>query len=417
MKRRYTLAILAVFFCISGFSQSPSGSLTPGTTSNPTDPDRIKALELYAQNRMPEAVPLLVSVIERYPTDVVAHEKLGVALISKSDVDTDPEQAKADLIRAREELLKAQGLGDNSDLLHTLLEILPEHGERAAFSAKAGADSAMHRGEAAFGQGKFDDALREYAVAYELDPTLYLAALDMGDVYFRLRQIDKSGEWFTRAIEINPNGEAAYRYWGDALLQQGNLKEARSKYIEGIAAFPYSNHSWVGIRNWLAFTHLSFNQLNFPIPSSVTQNSTGGVNITLDPSTLAKDDGGSAWMMYGMERALWRQEKFAKEFPGEKTYRHSLKEEVESLSMAATSYAGQKKDGRVKHSAQELDLLSHLQADDLLDPYVLLVRPDKDIAQDFAAYQQAHRDKLIVFLDKYLVPQAPESGSALTKVK
>lgn len=417
MKLTYIFTLLTLFICASGFSQDPPQSLAPAANSNPTDPDRMKGLELYAQHRMPEVVPLLVSVIERYPNDVIAHERLGVALIGKSDADTDPEQAKADLIRAREELLQARALGDNSDLLNTLLEIVPEHGERAPFSAKAGADAAMHRGEAAFGQGKFDDALREYEVAYELDPTLYLAALDLGDVYFRLKQIDKCGEWFTRAIEINPNGEAAYRYWGDALLQGGSLKEARLKYIQGIAAFPYSNHSWAGIRNWLAFTHLSFHQMNFAIPSSVTQNSTGGVNIVLDPSTMASDDGSSAWMMYGMERALWRQEKFAKEFPGEKVYRHSLKEEVESLSMVVTGYSEQRKNGRSKHPSQVLELLSRLQADDMLEPYVLLVKPDKEIVQDFVGYQQAHRDRLIEFLDKYLVPPAPESSPTLTKIK
>jgi tetratricopeptide (TPR) repeat protein len=234
---------------------------------------------------------------------------------------------------------------------------------------------------------------------------------------FTWQQADKSGEWFSRAIEINPNAETAYRYWGDALLQQGNIVEARSKYIQGIVAFPYSNASWTGIRNWLQFTHLSFNPMNFSIPSSVSKNPGGGMNITLDPSTLGKDDGSSAWLMYGMERALWRQEKFAKEFPAEKTYRHSLKEEVDSLSLAATGYAEQKKSGGVKHPTAALELLARLQADGMIEPYVLLVRPDKEISEDFPSYQAAHRDKLFAFLDKYLVPQAPDSSQVLTKTK
>jgi hypothetical protein len=35
------------------------------------------------------------------------------------------------------------------------------------------------------------------------------------------------------------------------------------------------------------------------------------------------------------------------------------------------------------------------------------VRPDNDIVRDYAAYQAAHRDKLIQFVDKYVVPPAP----------
>ena len=411
-------AVIALFLTVSpAFSQIQLSAASSAPTSNPTDPDRIKALEFYQQHRMSEAVPLLVSVVSRYPNDVVAHERLGVALIGKSDADIDPAQAKADLVEARAQLLKAQSLGDNSQLLRTLLEMVPDNGEHAAFSDKSSVDAAMRRGEAAFAQGKFDDALREYATAYELDPTLYVAALDTGDIYFLLKQTSKAGGWFSRAIEINPNQETAYRYWGDALLQAGNYNEARSKYIQGLAAFPYSTASWSGIKNWLAVNHLSFNPVNIPIPASVTPSGKGGINISLDPSTLGKDDGSSAWIMYGAKRALWRQEKFAKEFPGEKEYRHSLKEEVDALSLTVTGYNEQKKSGKVKQPAQGLELLSRLQADNLLEPYVLIVKTDKDIARDFPVYQSAHRDSLITFIDKYLVPPAPESSPNLTNIK
>ena len=43
----------------------------------------------------------------------------------------------------------------------------------------------------------------------------------------------------------------------------------------------------------------------------------------------------------------------------------------------------------------------------LLEPYVLLVRPDEGIAQDYMAYQAANRDKLIQFVDKYVLPPMP----------
>jgi tetratricopeptide (TPR) repeat protein len=176
MTLRCSVGLLVLCIPLSGFSQDRRVQQASSASTNPTDPDRIKAMDLYAQHRLPEVVPLLVSVLERYPGDVVAHERLGVSLISKADVDADPEQAKADLIRARQELLKARSLGDNSDLLNTLLEIVPENGERATFSPRAAVDAAMHRGEGAFAQGKFEDALREYAAAYELDPKLYMAA-------------------------------------------------------------------------------------------------------------------------------------------------------------------------------------------------------------------------------------------------
>ena len=52
-------------------------------------------------------------------------------------------------------------------------------------------------------------------------------------------------------------------------------------------------------------------------------------------------------------------------------------------------------------------LLSQFKAEGMLEPYVLLIKPDKEIAQDYSAYRAAHRQKLIEFVDKYVVPPAP----------
>jgi len=51
--------------------------------------------------------------------------------------------------------------------------------------------------------------------------------------------------------------------------------------------------------------------------------------------------------------------------------------------------------------------LSQLRADGLIESYVLLIKPDAEIARDYGAYQAAHRDKLVQLLDRYVVPPAP----------
>jgi hypothetical protein len=45
--------------------------------------------------------------------------------------------------------------------------------------------------------------------------------------------------------------------------------------------------------------------------------------------------------------------------------------------------------------------------DEMLAPFVLLTHADEGIAEDYNAYREAQRDKLIAFLDRYLVPPAP----------
>src|SRR4030095_11749704 len=105
-------------------------------------------------------------------------------------------------------------------------------------------DRAMEEGEAAFTRGDFDAAITAYSRAYKLDPKLYEAALFIGDIYFRKKDASRAGEWFTRAISIDPNRETAYRYWGNALMAAERTDEARDKYIEAVIAAPYSRMTW-----------------------------------------------------------------------------------------------------------------------------------------------------------------------------
>ncbi|HLJ26287.1 MAG TPA: tetratricopeptide repeat protein [Candidatus Angelobacter sp.] len=371
------------------------------------DPERTQAFELYRQNKMPEAAALLEKVSAKYPNDAAAHEALGVSLLNRASTQTDPENKKADRLRARAELLRARELGDNSDLSKVMLAGIPEDGSELPFSANQQVQATMDRGEAFFAKGDFDQAIREYTHALELDPKLYRAALYVGDMYFRQKQMDQAAAWFAKASQIDPGQESAYRYWGDSLLLQGKMKEARAKYIEGVVANPYEQTSWNGLNNWVHSNHLNYKQVSIQLPKAPTVNSAGGTNITIDPSTLGKKDGGEAWMIYSMERALWHGEKFSKEFPQEKSYRHTLKEEASALGLTATVFAENQKRNKIKDPSPSLVLLSQLKTDGMIEPYVLLVIPDAGIMQDYPGYREANRQKLIAFVDKYIVPATP----------
>jgi tetratricopeptide (TPR) repeat protein len=399
-------AALAFILCLAGTAMAQQ--------SNPDDPERKQALALYDQHKMSEAVPLLEKVVARFPDDLVAHEHLGVALASRATTWTEPDKRKADRLAARRVLLRAKELGDDSPLCNVMLKGIPEDGSETPFSARAEVDAAMKRGEAAFANGDLETALKEYRLAFDLDPKLYVAALDIGDSYFRMKQTDKAGEWFARAIEIEPNRETAYRYWGDALMADSRMKEARVKFMEGVVAWPYQQIAWDGLNQWVKRNQLVYKDVKINLPKAPTADAKGGINITIDAGGL-ETSGGAAWMMYSMERGLWRSEKFAKQFPQEKTYRHSLQEEVDALSLTASMYQetvhGESKDKKKKAKPAapdpQLELLVRLKTAGMLEPFVLLLHPDQEIARDYEGYQAAHRDKLLEFLDRYLVPEVP----------
>src|SRR5262249_29636878 len=142
----------------------------------------------------------------------------------------DGQARRAQLERARQVLIRSQEMGDDSNLTQVTLEALSSSDNtQIPFSAIKEAEAAIREGEQAFVRGDLDGALASYEKALKLDPKLYEAPLYAGDMYFkkghsttdpktRDELLEKSGEWFAKAIAINPDRETAYRYWGDALM-------------------------------------------------------------------------------------------------------------------------------------------------------------------------------------------------------
>jgi tetratricopeptide (TPR) repeat protein len=404
--------LIAGFSSFSVKARAQAGSSSQEQSSGQAediDLLRQRALKLYDENNFVDALPLFEKVAAAKPDDTVIQERLGFCLMAESAGMRDDAQRRQVRVRARSTLLHAKELGDNSDLLRVILESLPSDGSSTPFSARKDVDDAMRQGEDAFVKGDFQKALASYRLALVLDPNEYEAALFTGDVYFKQKLMDKAGDWFAMAIQIGPQRETAYRYWGDALLGEGKTDEARSRYIDAVMAEPYTQRSWGGLHNWSATTHVELSHPRIDIPASVgTGKKPGDVNITMDPDSLKNQDTSAIWLAYSMERALWRGEKFAKEYPSEKTYRHSLKEEGDAMH-AAAEVAREGSNKQFKNAVKDPSVANLLKLDDqgLLEPYILFARADQGIAQDYDEYRKAHQDKLRQYLEEY-VAQLPK---------
>lgn len=268
--------------------------------------------------------------------------------------------------------------------------------QRTAFSKNQEADALMRQGETHFAAQEWEKAKEAYEKAFKLDPTIYEAPLFIGDVYFQRREMDKAGEWYAKAIAIDPNRETAYRYWSDAYLRIGKMVESRDKAVDAIIAEPYNRMSYRGLMQWAQKNSVRLAHPKIEIPADISSSKPGEVNITIDPRMLGgKDDGSSAWLLYSLTRANWRGEKFAKAYPKEKAYRHTLAEEMEALRMVVSSV---KADKKIKTLEESLANLVKLSDAGLLEAYILLARADDGIAQDYEEYRKVNRDKLRKYL-------------------
>lgn len=395
--KRFALISVVAFVALATF--------TTITAQAQDSAERQRAIDLYESQNMVAALPLLEKVALVYPNDRVVLSRLGFALYANSLDQKDPAMRQKMRDRARAVLQKSQSLGDDSNLTQMVLDGLSApDASQVPFSNIKTAETAIREGEAAFMRGDMDKAIAAYKRALDADPNLYDAALYAGDAefkkgynstdpQFRNDHFNAAGVWFAKAIAINPNRETAYRYWGDALNAQGKSNEACEKFVEAIVAEPYSRNPYVGLQQWAQAHKVPVGHPRIVPPNSTTtQGQTTTLNI--DPRTLNSNDGSSNWLMYNLTRMSWQKDEFFKNYPNEKEYRHSLKEEAAALRVVAEAASKDLKTGKVKALEASLDSLVQLHDAGLIEAFVLFARPDQGIARDYNAYRAANRDKL-----------------------
>ena len=370
------------------------------------DPERTRAFQLYQEAKYAEALPLFEKLAAKYSEDRDVLKTYGFLMIGQGAYLKEADARREARRVGRELLLKAQKLGAEDALLRSMLEsIPPDGGDDAKLSTKKEAEDAMREGEAAFAKKDFSRAIELYQLALLLDPKLYEAALFTGDVYYATAEQKKAGEWFARAAATDPDRETAYRYWGDSLMKQGHVTEAGDKFVEAYLAAPYDRLTRSAFLSWGEKVHIELNHPAVEIPTNVTSQQQGQVMINIDPNSLKKNDksgAGSAWFLYGLIRGGWGSANFAKQYPNEKNYRHSLKEEADALRAAIKAYEEQQKKAKSTPDSS-LEILTKLDKEGFLESFILLALPDEGIAQDYPEYRRTNLETLRRYVKQYVL--------------
>ena len=375
------------------------------TEENANDLKR-RVAALLKENNYIEALPILEKITTLQPNDGETHFYLGFALLGQAVNTKDDAARKALRVRSRNAFIKAKTLEFSEPRLDALIKSLPEDGsDSPGFSSDAKANALMKEGEALFSQGKKDEALKKYQEALELDPKLYHAALFSGDIFLQKQDYAQAETWYQKAIAIDPNKETAYRYSATPLMRQRKYDAARDRYIEAFITEPFNRFAQAGLIQWGEATGTTLAHPKIDVPTNLTVDEKGDTKINLDASVLlgGKNDGSFAWIAYGGARSSWRKEKFAKTFPNEKTYRHSLAEEADALRLVLSVA---KTDKTVKSLSPSLAKLKKLDEEGLLEAYILIARPDDGIAEDYPTFLQQNREKLRRYVLEYVVKGA-----------
>ncbi|MFN6963708.1 MAG: tetratricopeptide repeat protein [Pyrinomonadaceae bacterium] len=366
-----------------------------------------KGLALFQQQQFSEAVPYLETALKGYPNEPKLHFIYGFSLLGKSKQVDDIAQAKQLAEKALEAFRQAKKLGLNDPTNETLIRMLSGSDSGAAapgagvgngsgptYSKDPQAEKAMMEAESFFARSQCDEAVKSYEKALSLDPRIYEAATGAGDCYVQKSDWENAEKWYQRAIAIDPTRETAYRYSATPLMKQKKYDLARDRYVEAYITEPYNQMSSRGIGQWAQITGAKLGHPEIDIPE-LSFDAAG--KATPKKALAAADPAAAPWLAYIATREAWRREKFAKTFPKDAKYRHTLAEELEALRSAVKAAAA------AKSPNKQFDTLARLDTEGLLEAYILLAQPDQDIADGHAEYLKNNRPKLRMYVLNYAI--------------
>ena len=179
-------------------------------------------------------------------------------------------------------------------------------------------------------------------------------------------------------------------------MKQKKFDEARDRYIEAYVIDPYNKLAVSGISQWGETTRTPLAHPKIDVPQ-ITIGADGKAETSINMGKM--DDGSLAWGSYVSTREEWRNQKFAKQFPNAPNYRHTLMEEADALRSVVAAARAMKP----KVLNEQIATLAKMDDDGVLEAYILLAIPDRGIAADHRSYLRAHRDKLKLYVVKYVV--------------
>jgi hypothetical protein len=389
--------IAGVFVCLALFG------VTAGPASG-QDGEAARANELFNASKRLDALPLYEELAKAHPDQSLYFSRLADCLAAKAAQLSDPAEVKAALTRERDAAKRAVELGDTTEYIRMMANIDPNQPLFGGINSPGKA--LLAEAEKAYGAGDFPAALAKYTAAAEADPKLYEAALYAGDTAYAQKDLKTAAQWFARAIAIDRDRETAHRYWGDAILKYGNdPMDAREKFIDAVVAEPYNRLAWQGIRQWAQIEKavLLAPKIDRPSAPAVDPKKPKNITINIDPEATddKKHPGASAWLIYSMARANYRNDQFKKDHPDEKEYRHSLQEEKYALGLVVATV----KERKIKPEDLDESLrnLVELSEAGMIACGTLISGADQGIAQDYDAYRKTHRQLLHDYLDRFVV--------------
>jgi tetratricopeptide (TPR) repeat protein len=222
---------------------------SPGWTRHPPDDAYWRGIAKYIQGKWPESIREFTRLLRRNSDRWSAHYWRALSHVQLGNLDsaTGDLQTMLDSIGRYEETHTLHGTLGAADLYYTLglvrLRARDHAGAKAALEQTFVRDLAYYMGHFHYGflllqEGDTTGAIREYALATEVNPNDEVLRFNYGTVLLQVGRADSAAAQFAAAVRVNPDYAPPYFNGALALERAGHVVEARSWYEDFISRAP-----------------------------------------------------------------------------------------------------------------------------------------------------------------------------------
>ncbi len=98
--------------------------------------------------------------------------------------------------------------------------------------------SCLHKGDALYSQGKYDEALKEYENALKINPAFAPAQLCIAIILYDRKDYEGAGINLNKVVNSNPDYTDAYIWLGKTCMAQGKQTEAKAAFLKALDLSP-----------------------------------------------------------------------------------------------------------------------------------------------------------------------------------
>lgn len=262
-----------------------------------------------------------------------------------------------------------------------------------AYAAPAGACSAIGSAEFAtaeklFAGRRFEESLVHYERAAASCPENPVIWTSYGDAYFSLGNMPEAQRYFETALTKGPWLAQAHRYLADALAKQGRIEAAYHECVLAVLSDPKYDAAWGYLRSVVIARHGTWGRVAAVRPSIKKDPAKQNVEVMIDPQAT-----GASWLAYALAKAAP-----AAATPHGAAPPTALAREREAVRTVLDIRREKPDDEPFWQMMDRADRAG------FLDEAIFLHLPAPDLLEEYRAYRDAHRERLVKYVETVLAP-------------